>query len=167
MPPRVLSSQSSLSSQSKKTFFPMPAPKKIRSHRRERRLLFVGITRAKDHLQISCAKSRGFGSQGSGVPSSFLMELPRGDMIITDHTENLNEYFDGGSSFGGRTTSVSSISPATTRITKMRSMTLANYHRRTQTTSFKDWQADQTRSQFADDSPSTACETYRCSNPIA
>ncbi len=28
------------------------------------------------------------------------MELPRGDMIVTDHTENLNEYFEGSSSFG-------------------------------------------------------------------
>jgi DNA helicase-2/ATP-dependent DNA helicase PcrA len=66
----------------------------------ERRLLFVGITRAKDHLQLSCAKSRGFGNQGSGVPSSFLMELPRGEMAVLDHTENLDEYYHGSSGFG-------------------------------------------------------------------
>ncbi len=66
----------------------------------ERRLLFVGITRAKDHLQLSCAKSRGFGNQGSGVPSSFLMELPRGEMTVVDHTENLDEYYHGSSGFG-------------------------------------------------------------------
>ncbi len=66
----------------------------------ERRLLFVGITRAKDHLQLSCAKSRGFGNQGSGVPSSFLMELPRGEMTVVDHTENLDEYYHGRSGFG-------------------------------------------------------------------
>ncbi len=66
----------------------------------ERRLLFVGITRAKDHLQLSCAKSRGFGNQGSGVPSSFLMELPRHEMTIIDRTEQLQEYYDGGSGFG-------------------------------------------------------------------
>lgn len=65
----------------------------------ERRLLFVGITRAKDHLQLSCAKSRGFGNQGSGVPSSFLMELPRAEMAFVDHTENLDEYYSGGSDF--------------------------------------------------------------------
>jgi DNA helicase II / ATP-dependent DNA helicase PcrA len=65
----------------------------------ERRLLFVGITRAKDHLQLSCAKSRGFGNQGSGVPSSFLMELPRNEMSIVDRTEMLDEYYDGGSGF--------------------------------------------------------------------
>ncbi len=66
----------------------------------ERRLLFVGITRAKDYLQLSCAKSRGFGNQGTGVPSSFLMELPRGEMSVIDHTENLEEYYHGGSGFG-------------------------------------------------------------------
>jgi len=63
----------------------------------ERRLLFVGITRAKDQLQLSYAKSRGFSSQGSGVPSSFLMELPRSEMQVLDRTESLGEYFDGPS----------------------------------------------------------------------
>ncbi len=61
----------------------------------ERRLLFVGITRAKDQLQLSYAKSRGFSSQGSGVPSSFLMELPRSEMQVLDRTESLGDYFDG------------------------------------------------------------------------
>lgn len=65
----------------------------------ERRLLFVGITRAKDRLQLSYAKSRGFSSQGSGVPSSFLMELPRGEMQITDHTENSSEYYQASTGF--------------------------------------------------------------------
>lgn len=59
----------------------------------ERRLLFVGITRAQDRLQISYAKSRGFSGQGSGVPSSFLTELPRSEMQIVDQTENLSSYF--------------------------------------------------------------------------
>ncbi|MEZ6133738.1 MAG: UvrD-helicase domain-containing protein [Pirellulaceae bacterium] len=63
----------------------------------ERRLLFVGITRAKDQLQLSYAKSRGFSSQGSGIPSSFLMELPRHDMQIIDRTESLSDYYDDGS----------------------------------------------------------------------
>lgn len=54
----------------------------------ERRLLFVGITRAKDHLQISYARSRGFGnSSQSGVPSSFLIELPRHEMLVQDRSE--------------------------------------------------------------------------------
>lgn len=60
----------------------------------ERRLLFVGMTRAKDRLQLSYAKSRGFSGQGSGVPSSFLMELPRGDMVIVDETETNHDHFD-------------------------------------------------------------------------
>ncbi|GAB5403634.1 MAG: UvrD-helicase domain-containing protein [Aureliella sp.] len=59
----------------------------------ERRLLFVGMTRAKDRLQLSYAKSRGFSGQGSGVPSSFLMELPRSDMVIVDETEVAHDYY--------------------------------------------------------------------------
>ncbi len=65
----------------------------------ERRLLFVGITRAKDQLQLSYAKSRGFSGQGSGVPSSFLIELPRGELQINDRTETLDDYHDGDSGF--------------------------------------------------------------------
>lgn len=65
----------------------------------ERRLLFVGITRAKDRLQLSYAKSRGFSSQGSGVPSSFLMELPQGEMRIIDRTDNGFDSEVGGSGF--------------------------------------------------------------------
>lgn len=54
----------------------------------ERRLLFVGITRAKDQLQLSYARRRSFRDMESpGIPSSFLMELPRGEMIWTDQSE--------------------------------------------------------------------------------
>ncbi len=64
----------------------------------ERRLLFVGITRAKDHLQLSYAKNRGFSSQGSGVASSFLLELPRSEMQILDRTDVYGQAdFDAGS----------------------------------------------------------------------
>ncbi len=68
----------------------------------ERRLLFVGITRAKDRLQLSYAKTRGFGgSSGTGVPSSFLMELPKQDLQIVDHTDHMNsgDDFGGGAGF--------------------------------------------------------------------
>ncbi len=58
----------------------------------ERRLLFVGITRAKDQLQLSYAKSRGFSGQGSGVPSSFLIELPRSELLIDDRTDNFGSF---------------------------------------------------------------------------
>jgi len=57
----------------------------------ERRLLFVGITRAKGHLQLSMAKHRGFSSNRSGSPSQFVMELPRAEMSIVDMT-NIDEF---------------------------------------------------------------------------
>jgi DNA helicase-2/ATP-dependent DNA helicase PcrA len=51
----------------------------------ERRLLFVGITRAKDDLQLSYAQYRAFRGQACPtVPSSFLMELPRHEMHLSD-----------------------------------------------------------------------------------
>ena len=49
----------------------------------ERRLLFVGITRAQQELQLSMAQYRDFrGLRKLTVPSSFLMELPRGEMTL-------------------------------------------------------------------------------------
>ena len=53
----------------------------------ERRLFFVGITRARNRLQLSIAKSRGFGNSRMSCPSSFLMELPRAEMEIVDMSE--------------------------------------------------------------------------------
>ncbi len=52
----------------------------------ERRLFFVGITRAKDRLQISLANRRGF-KNNTSVPSPFLIELPRLEMELVDLTE--------------------------------------------------------------------------------
>ena len=49
----------------------------------ERRLLFVGITRAEQYLQLSFAQYRHYrGTLGSTIPSSFLMELPREEMNL-------------------------------------------------------------------------------------
>ncbi|MGA2033228.1 MAG: UvrD-helicase domain-containing protein [Thermoguttaceae bacterium] len=49
----------------------------------ERRLMFVGITRAQQELQISWARYRDFrGQRKTTVPSSFLMELPRAEMAV-------------------------------------------------------------------------------------
>jgi DNA helicase-2/ATP-dependent DNA helicase PcrA len=49
----------------------------------ERRLMFVGMTRAKQELQISFARYRDFrGRRTMPVPSSFLMELPREEMEL-------------------------------------------------------------------------------------
>jgi DNA helicase-2/ATP-dependent DNA helicase PcrA len=51
----------------------------------ERRLLFVGITRAQQELQLSYAQYRAFRGQACPtVPSSFLMELPRSEMQLSD-----------------------------------------------------------------------------------
>jgi ATP-dependent DNA helicase UvrD/PcrA len=47
----------------------------------ERRLLFVGITRAREELQLSLATNREFrGQRRRTVPSQFLLELPRSEM---------------------------------------------------------------------------------------
>jgi len=49
----------------------------------ERRLMFVGITRAQQELQLSTARYRDFrGQRKLTIPSSFLMELPRGEMDV-------------------------------------------------------------------------------------
>ncbi len=63
----------------------------------ERRLFFVGITRARNRLQLSIAKSRGFGNSRMSCPSPFLMELPRAEMEIVDLSEPFaaDEDFDG------------------------------------------------------------------------
>ena len=51
----------------------------------ERRLLFVGITRAEEHLQLSMAEYRSFrGQRWPTVPSPFLMELPREEMELRE-----------------------------------------------------------------------------------
>jgi len=49
----------------------------------ERRLMFVGITRAQERLQLSLVQYRDFrGERKPAIPSSFLMELPRGEMAV-------------------------------------------------------------------------------------
>jgi ATP-dependent DNA helicase UvrD/PcrA len=49
----------------------------------ERRLFFVGITRAREELNLSMATIREFrGRRRRTVPSQFLMELPRGEMQL-------------------------------------------------------------------------------------
>jgi DNA helicase-2/ATP-dependent DNA helicase PcrA len=58
----------------------------------ERRLAFVGITRAKDELQLSYAVTRDFrGVRRRTIPSSFLMEMPRHEMEMVDSAST----FDG------------------------------------------------------------------------
>ncbi len=54
----------------------------------ERRLLFVGITRAREELQLSWALRREFrGQRRMTIASEFLMELPREQMRVETHEE--------------------------------------------------------------------------------
>jgi DNA helicase II / ATP-dependent DNA helicase PcrA len=49
----------------------------------ERRLMFVGITRAQEELQLSTAQYRDFrGQRRMTIPSHFLMELPRDELEV-------------------------------------------------------------------------------------
>ncbi len=51
----------------------------------ERRLAFVGLTRAKDELRLSYAETRDFrGVRRRTIPSSFLMEMPREELELVD-----------------------------------------------------------------------------------
>jgi len=55
----------------------------------ERRLAFVGITRAEKHLQLSYAIHRDFrGQRRRTVPSSFLLEMPREELEMTQQSIN-------------------------------------------------------------------------------
>ena len=60
----------------------------------ERRLMFVGMTRAQQELQISLARMRDFrGKRNITIPSSFLMELPRAEMEL-EYPESHKAYDD-------------------------------------------------------------------------
>lgn len=61
----------------------------------ERRLAFVGITRAKEELQLSYAITRDYrGIRRRTIPSSFLMEMPREEMEIVDGASAFEHSFD-------------------------------------------------------------------------
>lgn len=58
----------------------------------ERRLAFVGITRAEQELQLSYAVQRDFrGQRRFTVPSSFLMEMPREEIELTQASHQQDE----------------------------------------------------------------------------
>ncbi len=59
----------------------------------ERRLAFVGITRAEEELQLSYAVQRDFrGQRRYTVPSSFLMEMPREELELTQKSACTSEW---------------------------------------------------------------------------
>ena len=63
----------------------------------ERRLLFVGITRAKEWLQLSCCKRRAVrGDVRPVIPSPFLNELPLEEMRRIESTAE-RDWFDDDS----------------------------------------------------------------------
>ncbi len=65
----------------------------------ERRLLFVGITRAEEHLQLSYCKRRAVrGEMRPVVASPFMMELPREEMRLIE-PEDSNHFFDAPDEF--------------------------------------------------------------------
>jgi len=56
----------------------------------ERRLMFVGLTRAQQELQISWAVRRDFrGQRRMTIPSRFLLELPREEMEVVSHEDEV------------------------------------------------------------------------------
>lgn len=65
----------------------------------ERRLLFVGLTRAKAELRLShCSNRFRRGAYWPSIPSRFLMELPRQEMQISRPSSNsfeIDQEFDG------------------------------------------------------------------------
>ncbi|QEG34589.1 ATP-dependent helicase [Bythopirellula goksoeyrii] len=61
----------------------------------ERRLAFVGITRAEDELQLSFAVERDFrGQRRHTVPSSFLMEIPREALHLETSVDQMEDWND-------------------------------------------------------------------------
>ena len=63
----------------------------------ERRLLFVGITRAREELQLSLATYREFrGQRRHSVPSQFLMELPRDEMDVVEPAASATSAWEPG-----------------------------------------------------------------------
>jgi DNA helicase-2/ATP-dependent DNA helicase PcrA len=70
----------------------------------ERRLAFVGLTRAESQLQISHVLRRDFrGQRRLAVPSSFLMEMPTGEMDaqrLASHSFEEESWDEGGGDEG-------------------------------------------------------------------
>jgi len=66
----------------------------------ERRLCYVGLTRARQLLTLTHARRRSlFGSQGAGIPSRFLAEIP--DHLVERHSSVPTTTGWGGGSYGG------------------------------------------------------------------
>jgi DNA helicase II / ATP-dependent DNA helicase PcrA len=66
----------------------------------ERRLAYVGVTRARQRLYMTCARRRSLhGGSGWNLPSRFLREVP--DELVNHHAMAVRTGWQGGSSLGG------------------------------------------------------------------
>ncbi len=66
----------------------------------ERRLCFVGITRAMRHVQLTSAKYRTIrGMRDRTIPSRFIEELPREHAIVSDQSDAWDDFDDDGSGY--------------------------------------------------------------------
>jgi DNA helicase-2/ATP-dependent DNA helicase PcrA len=70
----------------------------------ERRLAYVGITRAEQQLFLTCASMRMlFGKTAANAPSRFLMEIPEEVKEVVSLVRDSYGYGSGGSSYGRNT----------------------------------------------------------------
>ena len=68
----------------------------------ERRLCFVGITRAMRHILLTSAKYRTHrGLQERTIPSRFLSEMPRDGMTVSDQSDGFGDEASGWTGGGG------------------------------------------------------------------
>ena len=88
----------------------------------ERRLCYVGITRAKEHLYLTCAKQRTvFGSTSCNKVSRFLKEIPEEmvegyEEVIEGKRNNLFEDTNTNWNYGNKSNVISySVTPSSTR----------------------------------------------------
>lgn len=75
----------------------------------ERRLCFVGITRAMQHLMMSAAKYRTLrGNLERTIPSRFLSEMPQSELVVSDQSDVAadlgREWGEDDDEFGGGST---------------------------------------------------------------
>ncbi len=77
----------------------------------ERRLCYVGMTRAMEQLTLTCAAQRfRYGSRTSGVPSRFLSEIP--DAVVSSKTRFASSPMDTGFDYSYDQTSYDPTAPA-------------------------------------------------------
>jgi DNA helicase II / ATP-dependent DNA helicase PcrA len=68
----------------------------------ERRLCYVGVTRAREQLFLSYALHRRLHGYGLGEPSRFLREMPQDELTFLNTPRGVAEDGHGGSGYGGR-----------------------------------------------------------------